>query len=184
VDGTYTNNAGNVQRVRKAIDNLHQSKPDWMITTAIAREMGTDLGYDISATMVFKAIADTVKPYSGLRYPALKDESNPVQVKHEIKSGLDTSAAISRLKEKVAKLARDAGKNTETPRIGHKLHRLTVMTSKTDQFHLLAHGNPKPENLLVSPLVQFDLEGKPKEDGMAEAASVGLSDRAAIGVNN
>jgi hypothetical protein len=49
---------------------------------------------------------------------------------------------------------------------------------------LLAHGNPKPENLLVSPLVQFDLEGKPKEDGMAEAASVGLSDRAAIGVNN
>jgi predicted molibdopterin-dependent oxidoreductase YjgC len=34
VDGTFTNNAGNVQRVRKAIDPLHQSKPDWMITAA------------------------------------------------------------------------------------------------------------------------------------------------------
>ena len=39
VDGTYTNNAGNVQRVRKAIDSLHQSKPDWMITTLIARDL-------------------------------------------------------------------------------------------------------------------------------------------------
>ena len=46
VDGTYTNNAGNVQRVRKAIDSLHQSKPDWMITTLIARELGIDFGYD------------------------------------------------------------------------------------------------------------------------------------------
>ena len=32
VDGTFTNNAGNVQRVRKAIEPVHQSKPDWMIT--------------------------------------------------------------------------------------------------------------------------------------------------------
>jgi hypothetical protein len=34
------------------------------------------------------------------------------------------------------------------------------MTSKTQQFHLLANGNPKPENLHVSPLKQFDLNGK------------------------
>ncbi|MBK9215229.1 MAG: molybdopterin-dependent oxidoreductase [Chloracidobacterium sp.] len=40
VDGTYTNNAGNVQRVRKAIEPLNQSKPDWMVTALIAREMG------------------------------------------------------------------------------------------------------------------------------------------------
>ena len=36
------------------------------------------------------------------------------------------------------------------------------MTEKTRQFHLLANGNPKPENLLVSPLVQFNLDGTPK----------------------
>ena len=45
------------------------------------------------------------------------------------------------------------------------------MTGKTPQFHLLANGNPKPENLLVSPLVQFDLEGKPVEK--ADAATIG-----------
>ena len=66
----------------------------------------------------------------------------------------------------------EAKKITETPRVGHKLHRLTTMTSKTAQFHLLAHGNPKPENLLVSPLVQFNLDGTPRRE-IAEAVGVG-----------
>ncbi|MDQ3749379.1 MAG: hypothetical protein M3367_10270, partial [Acidobacteriota bacterium] len=64
-----------------------------------------------------------------------------------------------------------------TPKVGHKLHRLTTMTSKTAQFHLLAHGNPKPENLLVSPLVQFNLDGTPRLEEKAEAAAVGSLDR-------
>jgi len=184
VDGTYTNNAGNVQRVRKAIDSLYQSKPDWMITTLIARELGVDFGYDFSASMIFKGIADTIVAYAGLRYPSLKDESSAVQIKHEIKPNSGLSMYISRLRESVATLSDEPNKNTERPKIGHKLHRVTVMTGKTDQFHLLAHGNPKPENLLVSPLVQFNLDGTPKEEGLAEAAGVSLFDRANIGVNN
>jgi NADH dehydrogenase/NADH:ubiquinone oxidoreductase subunit G len=183
IDGTYTNNAGNVQRVRKAIDNLHQSRPDWMITAAVARALDADLGFDLSASGVFRAMADNIPAYNGLRYPALKDESNPIQIKHEIRSNTDLSVHVARLRESVATLSDNAGKNTERPRIGHKLHRLTVMTSRTEQFHLLAHGNPKPENLLVSPLIQFHLDGTAKEEGRAEAAAVGLADRAIIGVN-
>jgi len=163
---------------------LHQSKPDWMITASIARELGVDFGYDFSASMIFKAIADSVPAYAGLRYPALKDESNPVQIKHQINGNSGLSTYISRLRESVATLSDQENKNTERPKIGHKLHRVTVMTGKTEQFHLLAHGNPKPENLLVSPLMQFNLDGSPKQEGMAEAASVGLADRAIIGVNN
>jgi hypothetical protein len=71
----------------------------------------------------------------------------------------------------------DGMKIDEKPRIGHKLHRLTTMTSKTPQFHLLANGNPKPENLLVSPLVQIDPMGKIRKDEIAEAAAVGVGDR-------
>jgi anaerobic selenocysteine-containing dehydrogenase len=183
VDGTYTNNTGFVQRVRKAIEPINQSKPDWMITTLIAREMGVDFGYDFSASMVFKAIADTVPAYDGLRYPMLKDESNPAQVKHALAGEKDLSAELDRLESRVSNLSDSGEKNNEIPKVGHKLHRLTTMTSKTEQFHLLAHGNPKPENLLVSPLVQFHLDGSPKEEGLAEAAAVTISDRAAIGVN-
>ena len=180
VDGTFTNNAGNVQRVRKSIDPLNQSKPDWMITALIAKEMGADLGFEFSASGVFKALADATPAYNGLRYPALKDESNPVQAMYPVE-GRDISGAVNALRERVESLGEGGEKNTEVPKIGHKLHRLTTMTSKTPQFHLLAHGNPKPENLLLSPLVQFNPDGTPSKDGLAEAASVGVGDRSNVG---
>jgi len=179
MDGTYTNNAGNVQRVRKAIEPLFQSKTDWMITALIAREMGFDITHDFSASGVFRSIADSVPAYAGLRYPALKDESQPVQAKYEIAKTPDISKSVNLLQKRLETLSDAGEKNMVTPRIGHKLHRLTTMTSKTPQFHLLAHGNPKPENLLVSPLLQFTADGQPREEGLAEAASVGVSDRSA-----
>jgi NADH-quinone oxidoreductase subunit G len=176
-DGTFTNNTGFVQRVRKAIEPLHQSKTDWMITARIAREMDVDFGYGFASTAVFKSIADSVPAYAGLRYPDLKDESKPVQVKHEIQPKRDLSNEIDRLNQRVEAMPDTAEKFTQTPRIGYKLHRVTTMTGKTPQFHLLAHGNPKPENLLVSPLVQFNLDGTPKIEEMAEAMAVGVKDR-------
>ena len=181
VDGTFTNNSGFVQRVRQAIEPLNQSKPDWMITTLIAREMDVDFGYSFSAPAVFRAIADGVGPYEGLRYPQLKDESNPAQVKHALSNGKDISQEAARLKQRVDVLQNGLQKNTETPKIGHKLHRITTMTGKTAQFHLLAHGNPKPDNLLVAPLVQFELDGTPKNGERAEGAAVGIGDRVNVG---
>ena len=177
IDGTYTNNTGFVQRVRQAIDPIYQSKPDWVMTSLIAREMGADFGYNFSAPIVFKAIADSVTPYQGLRYPALKDESNPAQAKYAVQTKKDLSKELDVLKSNVEKLSDTAEKITKTPKVGHKLHRLTTMTSKTAQFHLLANGNPKPENLLVSPLVQFNADATPNIVEMAEAATVGIGDR-------
>jgi len=174
VDGTFTNNTGFVQRVRQAIELTNQSKPDWMITSMIAREMGVDFGYNFSAPTVFKQIADSVPAYEGLRYPALKDESRPVQAKYSVSEKKDLSKETDALKANAEKLPAGDAKITETPRVGHKLHRLTTLTSKTAQFHLLAHGNPKPENLLLSPLVQFNLEdGSPLQQEIAEVVSVG-----------
>ena len=174
VDGTFTNNAGNVQRVRKAIEPVHQSKPDWMITSLIGKGMGADLGFESSASAIFRAIADSVPAYKGLRYPMLKDESNPVQAKHVIGNN-NVSAHVDNLKRSVASV-NGGEKNQQMPQVGHKLHRLTTMTSKTPQFHLLANGNPKPENLLVAPLAQFELDGSPKKDD--EAMAVTAADRA------
>ncbi len=179
VDGTFTNNAGNVQRVRQAIEPVHQAKPDWMITSLIAKEMGTPITAELSASAIFRSIADAVPAYEGLRYPSLKDESSPVQAKYALVSGKDMSAEISAVKSWLDSVSAGGEKNTTVPKVGHKLHRLTTMTSKTQQFHLLAHGNPKPANLLVSPLAQFGLDGSPREDSVA--ATVGVSDRSAPG---
>ena len=183
MDGTYTNNTGFVQRVRQSIEPLHQSKADWIITWMIAKEMGVDFGYNYAATAVFKSIADSVPAYEGLRYPNLKDESNPVKVKHEIAGKKDLTAQIEAVRANVAKLPDQAVKSDEMPRVGHKLHRVTTMTGKTPQFHLLAHGNPKPENVLLSPLVQFNVDGTPvMQEEMAEA--VGVGDRINLKIDN
>jgi NADH-quinone oxidoreductase subunit G len=177
-DGTFTNNTGFVQRVRQAVELQHQSKPDWMITSMLARELGVDFGYNSSAPMVFKNIADSVAAYAGIRYPDLKDESRPVQVKHTLTAAKkELAEELDVLKSRADALPDDISKFTETPRVGHKLHRVTTMTGRTPQFHLLAAGNPKPENLLVSPLVQFNLDGTPRTDELAEAAAVGVGDR-------
>ena len=183
VDGTFTNNMGYVQRVRQAVEPINQSKPDWVITSMIAGEMGINFGYNFAATAVFKAIADSISAYEGLRYPHLKDESKPVQVKHAITKG-QLSSGIDALKANVEGLSDKQNKHNTTPKVGHKLFRLTTLTSKTAQFHLLAHGNPKPENLLVSPLIQFNLDGTPRVEERAEAAGVGAFDRENVKLNN
>ena len=167
VDGTFTNNTGFVQRVRQAIEPVNQSKADWIITSLIAREMGVDFGYNFSSSAVFRALAEATPAYAGLRYPHLKDESRPVQVKHALAGKKDLSGETAALQARVKGLPGTAEKITETPRVGHKLHRVTTLTGKTPQFHLLMSGNPKPDNLLVSPLVQFNLDGTPREDEMA-----------------
>jgi hypothetical protein len=131
--------------------------------------MGVDFGYQMSASAAFKSLADAVPAYDGLRYPHLKDESRPVQVKHILSNNV-LAQTIADLKARVAGLPDTAEKNMEMPKVGHKLFRITTMTGKTEQFHLLANGNPKPEDRLVSPLYSFNLDGTPREEEQTAAA--------------
>jgi NADH-quinone oxidoreductase subunit G len=158
VDGTFTNNAGQVQRVRQAIPPVHQSRPDWMITDLVARALGTEFGYQLSASRVFTDIAQRVAAYEGMRYPALKDESTPVQAKHAIASAGDATALTNALSERVNSLGEGDEKIEGTPRVGHELFRPGTLTSKTPQFLLLDAGNPKPPSVLVSPLYQLTVD--------------------------
>jgi predicted molibdopterin-dependent oxidoreductase YjgC len=165
-----------VQRVRQSIELVNQAKPDWMITSLIAREMDVDFGYSFSAPTVFKSLSDSIPAYAGLRYPNLKDETKPVQVKHALTETRDLAVEIDALRSKVEAMPETAEKITDVSGDWDKLHRVTTMTGKTRQFHLLANGNPKPENLLVSPLEQFNLDGTPRVREEI-ALAVGVGDR-------
>ncbi|MEP6925584.1 MAG: NADH-quinone oxidoreductase subunit NuoG [Pyrinomonadaceae bacterium] len=166
-DGTFTNNDGLVQRVRQAIAPVHQAKPDWMILSLLAKEFGVDFGYNMAATIAFKQIADSNSAYSGLRYPSLKDESNPVQVKHEIFSKNELSTEIELLKKRVETLPEIADKIMAEPAVGSELHVPGTLTGKTPEFAYLWGGNEKPENVLVSPLYQIQRNGKLEEMAVA-----------------
>jgi len=167
VDGTFTNSDGFVQRVRQSIPPVHSSRPDWVITTQIAHELGVDFGFQMSASAVFREIAERIPAYSELRYPLLKDETHPVQAKHPIAQRRDLSATVSALTSLVEALPETAEKTLLTPKVGHELFKIGALTGKTAQFHLLAAGNPRPETVSISPLYQITID-----DNLRAGASV------------
>jgi len=158
IDGTFTNNDGFVQRVRQSIPPQNQAKADWMITAQLASELKMDFGFQLSASAVFREIAEQIPAYAGLRYPLLKDETNPVQAKYQITEQADISAELNVLRENVEALPGGGEKLTATPKVGHELFKLGTLTDKVAQFHLLAAGNPRPETVRVSPLYQITVD--------------------------
>ncbi|MGH9882665.1 MAG: molybdopterin oxidoreductase family protein, partial [Pyrinomonadaceae bacterium] len=167
IDGTFTNNDGLVQRLRQSISPLHQAKADWMITAQLATELGVDFGFQMSASAVFNEIAERVPAYSRLRYPLLKNESNPVQVKHAIAERRDLSAAIGAIRQAVEALPESSEKTEVTPEVGHRLFRVGTMTDKVPQFHLLAAGNPRPKTVEISPLYQITVDENLRQEAVA-----------------
>jgi NADH-quinone oxidoreductase subunit G len=167
VDGTFTNSGGLVQRVRQSISPAHQSKPDWAITSQLAAAMGVDLDFQMSSSNIFLEIARNVPAYEGLRYPLLKDETSPRQVKHALAGRGDSAALVGGLRQSVESLEETAEKINETPAVGHELFKLGVLTSKVPQFHLLAAGNPEPESVLISPLYQITVDPALRREAVA-----------------
>jgi NADH-quinone oxidoreductase subunit G len=164
IDGTFTNNDGFVQRVRQSIPPVNQSKADWMITDSLARELGVEFGFGMSASTVFGEIAQHVPAYADLRYPLLKDESKPVQVKHPIAAQRDIASELEIIHRAVEQLDESGTKSMETPDVGHELFKIRTLTDKVPQFHLLAAGNPRPESLNISPLYQITVSDELKPE--------------------
>jgi hypothetical protein len=112
----------------------------------------------MAAAAVFREIAERVPAYAGLRYPLLKDESNPVQAKYEIAEQKDLATEMIALRQSVQALADAGEKFSVTPDVGHELFKIGTLTDKVPQFHLLAGGNPRPETVRVSPLYQITVD--------------------------
>jgi NADH-quinone oxidoreductase subunit G len=157
-DGTFTNNDGFVQRIRQSIPPVHQSKQDWMITSLLAKELGVDFNYQMSAGSVFREIAENIPAYAEMRYPALKDESKPVQARHAVAEQRDMSKEMEGVRLGVESLSETNEKLMGTPEVGHELFKLGTLTGKVAQFPLLAAGNPKPPTTAVSPLYQITID--------------------------
>lgn len=158
IDGTFTNNDGFVQRVRQSIPPIHQAKADWMITAELANELEMNFGFELSASAVFREIAERIPSYSGLRYPVLKDETNPVQARYKIAERRDLAEELKALRTSVEQMPSNGARLSGTPKVGHELFKIGTLTDKVPQFHLLAAGNPRPETVRVSPLYQITVD--------------------------
>jgi formate dehydrogenase alpha subunit len=72
-EGTNTNTERRVQRVRRAIEPVGDSKPDWWIVCEIAKRMGAP-GFDFTDPREIMAeIASVTPSYAGISYERLED---------------------------------------------------------------------------------------------------------------
>jgi predicted molibdopterin-dependent oxidoreductase YjgC len=74
-DGTFTNNATQVQRVYRALEGAGQVRPDWMVLNALAREMRVDIGAKGSSVSIFRDVVAETSSYNGITYERIKKES-------------------------------------------------------------------------------------------------------------
>jgi len=69
-DGTFTNTERRVLMVRKAIEPIGQSRPDWQIITDLAARLGYPMEYS-SAEDIFQEIRQLTPSYAGMTYARL-----------------------------------------------------------------------------------------------------------------
>ena len=73
-DGTFTNTERRVQRVRKAIPPVGESKPDWLIVCEIAKRMGAS-GFDYeNPKQIMDEINMLTPSYGGITYERIEKE--------------------------------------------------------------------------------------------------------------
>jgi len=72
-DGTFTSMERRVQRVRKAISPVGDSRPDWKILCDLSTKMGYSMGYQ-SPAEIMDEIASNVPIYAGVSYSSLEKD--------------------------------------------------------------------------------------------------------------
>jgi formate dehydrogenase alpha subunit len=70
-DGTFTNTERRVQRVRKAIEPIGNSRPDWQILCDLSSRLGYLMDYG-SPAQIMDEIASVTPSYAGIRYDRLE----------------------------------------------------------------------------------------------------------------
>ena len=80
-DGTFTNSERRVQRVRKAVEPIGESRPDWDILCELAQRLSRNLGLGVEDQFAFshpseiwQEMADSTPIIAGISYDRLENE--------------------------------------------------------------------------------------------------------------
>ncbi len=72
-DGTFTNTERRVSRVRKAVEPVGDSKPDWQIIQEVSTRFGYEMSYE-TVEEIFNEIAGLTPSYAGMSYERLEGD--------------------------------------------------------------------------------------------------------------
>lgn len=129
LDGTFTNNGGQVQRIRRALDIGGDRRPDWMIIDQIVHRMGRDFGYRLSVTNIFREITAHVPGYAGITFAQLDRESAVKTTRPLVPlEAIDRQDLIHRLRADVEAIDLTVEKITEPAPLGTGLFEPGTLT--------------------------------------------------------
>jgi formate dehydrogenase major subunit len=72
-DGTFTNTERKVKRVRKAIEPIGESRPDWKIICDLSTRMGYPMNYD-HPSQIMEEIVQLTPSYGGIYYDRIEQD--------------------------------------------------------------------------------------------------------------
>ena len=73
-DGTFANSERRIQRIRKVIEPVGDSRPDWFITCQLAQRMGAEGFKYQDASEIYDEIAEVAPIFGGINYKRIKEE--------------------------------------------------------------------------------------------------------------
>ncbi|MBL8150049.1 MAG: molybdopterin-dependent oxidoreductase, partial [Blastocatellia bacterium] len=133
-DGTYTNSVGQVQLVRRAIEGSGQTRPDWMVINALARDMGADIGAKGSAAGILRDIAAEVPGYDGITFDRIKKEG-ALQTKRAVVATGSKEQLLEALRAACSKIDTRVDLNYEIVEQGTGLFRIGTMAKHSPVMH-------------------------------------------------
>jgi NADH-quinone oxidoreductase subunit G len=78
-DGTFTNFAGRVQRLEKAVEPLGDARPEWLILKRLGKALGASVPY-LEAGDVFETLSRAVPAFHGLSYESIGNSGAMLKV--------------------------------------------------------------------------------------------------------
>ena len=135
--GTQVNNGSQLQFVRRAIPPVGQARPDWMIVSQVARQMGVDLGFQGQLKTVFKQISETVEGYAGLSHNMLANEGATAITRLASPAAqVDQAELLGRLGGEVARVNRQlpVDRSELTEKAGTRLRQRFVQITRHSEM--------------------------------------------------
>ncbi|MBX7222774.1 MAG: molybdopterin-dependent oxidoreductase [Blastocatellia bacterium] len=129
-DGSFTNQAGQVQRVARALEGQGQLRPDWLVVQAIAKEMGLNINAKGSAAALLKDIGTEISGYSGVSFAKIKESNGAFRTSRPLAAGTAFDPILADLRKQTGAIDTNAQHDTRVVEQGEGLFKLGTMLNQ------------------------------------------------------
>lgn len=134
-DGTFTNAAGQVQKVSRVLEGRGQLRPDWLVIQAVAKEMGLTVTTKGSAGALLKDIGTEISGYAGVSFAKIKEVGGAFRTVRPVVSGVALGPILEALRKQTAQIDVTAQPITKVVEQGEGLFKMGTLLNQVPVMH-------------------------------------------------